>query len=69
MSLTEAHKGYEYQDLATVYLILDEILSGNSTSTFQIDCKEVEDDIFDDFTINRIEKNNSKIWKFCIKKF
>ncbi|MCO6360633.1 NACHT domain-containing protein [Roseivirga pacifica] len=50
MSLNEAHKGYDYQDLLCSYFILKEILQ-ESESVFSIDKKEYETDRLDDLTI------------------
>ncbi|CAG5082956.1 hypothetical protein [Parvicella tangerina] len=50
MSLTDAHKGYEFQDLLCSYFILDEVLKGNNCQ-FQIDTKLFSEDRFDDLTI------------------
>lgn len=54
MPLSQAHEGYEYQDLLTVYFILSEILNGNSSS-FLIDKKLNPKDTFDDLSIFRQE--------------
>ncbi len=54
MGLSDAHKGYEYQDLLTSYFIINDLLKGNS-SEFKIDIKEFDDDKFDDLTV--INKN------------
>lgn len=51
MALTNAHEGYEYQDLLTAYFILNEILAENQ-SEFRIDKKEFRGDRVDDLTIN-----------------
>lgn len=51
MSLQDAHKGYEYQDLFTAYHMTNMLLKGNN-ATFKIDQKEFENDKFDDLTIN-----------------
>lgn len=50
MGLGQAHEGYEYQDLLTVYYILEEIIQENN-SIILIDKKEFETDKFDDLTI------------------
>ncbi len=62
MTLSDAHKGYEYQDLVTSYFIIKDILKGN-TSEFKVDTKEYADDKFDDLTI----VNNNEIIKRQIK--
>ncbi len=54
MGLSDAHKGYEYQDLLTSYFIIDDLLKCNS-SEFKVDVKEYNDDKFDDLTV--INKN------------
>lgn len=50
MSLLNAHKGYEYQDLFTAYHIINMLLIDDS-AIFKIDQKESENDKFDDMTI------------------
>lgn len=50
MSLLDAHKGYEYQDLFTAYHIINMLLTDDS-AIFKIDQKESENDKFDDITI------------------
>lgn len=50
MPLSEAHKGYEYQDLITAYFIIEEIID-DYNSSFKIDKKEFKKDKFDDLTI------------------
>lgn len=50
MSLLDAHKGYEYQDLFTAYHIINMLLTDDS-AIFKIDQKESENDKFDDMTI------------------
>ncbi|MDN3585656.1 hypothetical protein QWY86_03190 [Pedobacter aquatilis] len=50
MALSNAHEGYEYQDLLTCYFILQEILEENRSS-FLIDRKEFSGDKIDDLTI------------------
>lgn len=50
MSLLDAHKGYEYQDLFTAYHIIHMLLTDDS-AIFKIDQKESENDKFDDITI------------------
>ncbi|NHC21378.1 ATP-binding protein [Bacillus sp. MM2020_4] len=50
MSLVDAHKGYEYQDLFTAYHIINMLLTDDS-AIFKIDQKESENDKFDDLTI------------------
>ena len=62
MSLTNAHEGYEYQDLLISYFILNEILD-ESESIFSIDKKMFTKDIFDDLTI----ENKQGIFKKQIK--
>jgi len=52
MSLNKAHEGYEYQDLLSVYFILQEILQENE-SQFTIDRKEFADDKLDDLLITK----------------
>lgn len=52
MGLNLAHKGYEYQDLLTVYFILNEIINGYN-SNFIVDRKLHKGDVFDDLTIER----------------
>ncbi|UTJ06208.1 hypothetical protein [Arcobacter roscoffensis] len=51
MSLNTAHEGYAYQDLLTIYFILDELLKGNKDSIFSIDKKHIDNDRFDDLVI------------------
>lgn len=51
MSLNNAHEGYAYQDLLTIYFILDELLKGNKKSIFTIDKKHIDNDRFDDLVI------------------
>lgn len=51
MSLNTAHEGYAYQDLLTIYFILDELLKGNKNSIFTIDKKHIDNDRFDDLVI------------------
>ncbi|WP_428019464.1 hypothetical protein [Arcobacter sp.] len=51
MSLNTAHEGYAYQDLLTIYFILDELLKGNKSSIFSIDKKHIDNDRFDDLVI------------------
>lgn len=62
MGLSDAHKGYEYQDLLTSYFIINDLLKGNS-SEFKVDIKEYDDDKFDDLTVI----NNNEIVKRQIK--
>ena len=62
MSLNSAHEGYEYQDLLSIYFILDWILK-DIKSTFYIDKKEYDFDKFDDLTI----QNDQGIFKKQIK--
>lgn len=62
MGLSDAHKGYEYQDLLTSYFIINDLLKGN-TSEFMVDTKEYDDDKFDDLTVI----NNHEIVKRQIK--
>lgn len=62
MGLSDAHKGYEYQDLLTSYFIINDLLKGDS-SEFKIDIKEYYDDKFDDLTII----NNNEVIKRQIK--
>lgn len=50
MSLLEAHKGYEYQDLFSAYHVLNSLLK-NENVLVKIDQKEVYEDKFDDLTI------------------
>lgn len=50
MSLVEAHKGYEYQDLFSAFHIVNMLLTDDS-AIFKIDQKESENDKFDDLTI------------------
>lgn len=50
MSLLDAHKGYEYQDLLSAFYITSVLLS-NDKATFKIDKKQSENDKFDDLTI------------------
>lgn len=62
MGLSDAHKGYEYQDLLTSYFIISDLLKGN-LSEFKVDFKEYEDDKFDDLTVintNEIVKRQIK---------
>lgn len=56
LGLNNAHEGYDYQDLITSYFILKEILSGNLSSSFSVDRKNIHDDRFDDLVI--ITKKN-----------
>ncbi len=62
MNLSNAHEGYEYQDLLTAYFILYWILEDISSS-FVIDKKEYENDKFDDLTII----NSKGVYKKQIK--
>ncbi|MBU3209067.1 ATP-binding protein [Clostridium algidicarnis] len=62
MGLSDAHKGYEYQDLLTSYFIINDVLKGNS-SEFKVDIKEYDDDKFDDLTVI----NNNEVVKRQIK--
>lgn len=48
--LNQASEGYEYQDLFSLFLVINEILSRKNASFF-IDQKIVENDRFDDFKI------------------
>ncbi len=50
MSLKSAHKWYAYQDLLSIYFVLNEILN-ISDSKFIFDTKEYNEDKFDDLTI------------------
>ncbi|MCO4329435.1 ATP-binding protein [Staphylococcus hyicus] len=50
MSLSDAHKGYEYQDLFSAYHIINTLITDDN-ATFKIDQKETENDKFDDLTI------------------
>lgn len=62
MSLLNAHKGYEYQDLLSAFYITNILLS-NDNATFKIDKKQSENDKFDDLTIitdNSIVKRQIK---------
>lgn len=62
MGLKQAHEGYEYQDLLSVYYILKEVING-SDCTFYIDIKENDKDKFDDLSIeykNRTVKRQIK---------
>lgn len=63
MALSNAHEGYEYQDLLTCYFILQEILNEN-VSEFFIDRKEFADDKIDDLTIIRQDKKIKKQIKY-----
>lgn len=62
MGLSDAHKGYEYQDLLTTYFIINNLLKGDY-SEFKIDIKEYYDDKFDDLTVI----NNNEVIKRQIK--
>lgn len=62
MGLSDAHKGYEYQDLITSYFIINDLLKGNY-SEFKIDIKEYDEDKFDDLTVI----NNDEVVKRQIK--
>lgn len=62
MGLSDAHKGYEYQDLLTSYFIINDLLKGNS-SEFKVDIKEYDNDKFDDLTVI----NNNEVVKRQIK--
>lgn len=61
MGLSDAHKGYEYQDLLTAYFIISDLLNDNY-SEYKIDIKEFEGDKFDDLTIinNQVIKRQIK---------
>jgi G3E family GTPase len=61
MGLSEAHKGYEYQDLLSSYFIVKDLIKGND-SLFLIDIKEYDADKFDDLTVI-----NKKVVKRQIK--
>lgn len=50
VSLLDAHKGYEYQDLFTAYHIINMLLT-EDTAIFKVDQKESRNDKFDDLTI------------------
>ncbi|MDB2072189.1 ATP-binding protein [Clostridium paraputrificum] len=50
MGLSDAHKGYEYQDLFSVFHIVKMLLSYDN-AIFKIDQKETANDKFDDLTI------------------
>ncbi|MCX2810629.1 hypothetical protein OQ477_11655 [Bacillus sp. ChL18] len=50
MSLLDAHKGYEYQDLFSAFHIAKMLLS-DENAVFKIDQKESSNDKFDDLTI------------------
>lgn len=60
--LSPAHKGYEYQDLLSVYYILENILKNKETN-FRFDHKEHPHDKFDDLII----KNSDGYFKYQIK--
>ncbi len=62
MGLSDANKGYEYQDLLTSYFIINDLLQGNS-SEYKVDIKEYDDDKFDDLTVI----NNNEVVKRQIK--
>ena len=47
MGLSNAYKGYEYQDLLSSYFIINDLIKGNS-SVFKVDIKKYDDDKFDD---------------------
>ena len=69
MSLKYAHEGYEYQDLLSAYYILREIINRNNCQ-FYIDIKEINEDKFDDLTINtdnKIIKNQTAQHKMYIQ--
>ena len=74
MSLTNAHQGYNYQDLLTSYFILKEILLGNDDSIFDIDKKHTPNGIvdrFDDLVItnkNGIQRKQIKFSNDATKK-
>ncbi len=55
MALSNAHEGYEYQDLLTSYFILNEILA-ETNADFFIDRKEFKQDKIDDLLI--VTKNH-----------
>lgn len=62
MGLSDAHKGYEYQDLFSAFHIVNMLLSDDN-ATFKIDQKETANDKFDDLTIitvNSIMKRQIK---------
>lgn len=70
VSLLDAHKGYEYQDLFTAYHIINMLLTDDS-AIFKIDQKESVNDKFDDLTIitsdsimkRQIKYSDSKIFE------
>ncbi|MVP00477.1 NACHT domain-containing protein [Paenibacillus lutrae] len=70
MSLLDAHKGYEYQDLLTAYHFINMLLTDDSP-IFKVDQKESENDKFDDLTIitsnsimkRQVKYSESKIFK------
>lgn len=74
LGLTHAHKGYNYQDLLTSYFMLEEILSGNDDSIFDIDKKHTPNGIvdrFDDLVItnkNGIQRKQIKFSDDATKK-
>lgn len=63
MSLNAAHEGYEYQDLLTVYFILQDILNNNQSKYF-IDRKEFDEDKIDDLTIVNVNGTFKKQIKY-----
>lgn len=80
MNLSNAHEGYDYQDLITSYFILKEILEGNLESVFSIDKKNTSGDIpdrFDDLVIingayiqrKQIKYSNESVAKVLIKDY
>lgn len=66
LGLTNAHKGYNYQDLLTSYFMLEEILSGNDDSIFHIDKKHTPNGIVDRFD-DLVIKNKNGIQRKQIK--
>ena len=67
MSLLEAHKGYEYQDLFSAYHVLNSLLI-NENVLIKIDQKEAYEDKFDDLTIITDQKVTKRQIKYSENK-
>lgn len=67
MSLLDAHKGYEYQDLFSAYHVLNSLLI-NENVIVKIDQKESREDKFDDLTIITDQKITKRQIKYSDSK-
>jgi hypothetical protein len=59
MSLTSAHRGYEYQDLLVACYLVDMLLGG--TIHVHVDKKLVPDDRFDDLTTEDVDGTRERV--------